>query len=321
MKPSSVKKLTLVSFLVLMLSGQAAAQPAVSRIVTFGTSLSDPGNVFTFIKTMSLPPYDTLDPFLVPDAPYGMGGHHFSNGATWIEQFARPLGLGGNARPAFQAPGTEATNYAVGGARAREGGQNVLSAQVVAFLRDFNGAAPDDALYVVEMGGNDVRDALAAFAAGEDSDAVIREAVGGIGGNMSALYGAGARKFLVWNAPNIRLTPAVRILDRLFPGAGQAAEFLTISFNFSLEAALAEMEAELPEIKIVRFDVYQWLSEVVMDPGAFGLRVVDRACVTPGVPPFECRRPDEFLFWDGIHPTEAANSVIAHEAAEALARQ
>src|SRR6266567_4301333 len=68
--------------------------------------------------TSDPPPYDTLDLFLVPRAPYARGGHHFSNGATWVEQFASPLGLTENVRPAFQGSSVKATNYAVGGARA-----------------------------------------------------------------------------------------------------------------------------------------------------------------------------------------------------------
>src|SRR5512143_1217064 len=100
----------------------AAAQTSYSRIVVFGDSLSDPGNAFALTHAESVPPYDTLDALLVPEAPYAKGGHHFSNGATWIEQFARPMGLAGSVRPAFPGLGAAASNYAVGGARAYEDG-------------------------------------------------------------------------------------------------------------------------------------------------------------------------------------------------------
>jgi hypothetical protein len=107
--------------------------------------------------------------------PYARGGHHFSNGATWSERLARDLGAGGSAQPGFKPSGT-GTNYAVGAARAYEDGVNVnLPAQVAAFLTHTGGAAPSDALYVIEMGGNDVRDALAAFPAGSGADHPGRE--------------------------------------------------------------------------------------------------------------------------------------------------
>jgi len=55
---------------------------------------------------------------LVPGAPYARGVHHLSNGATWVEQFARSVPLAGSVRPAFASDSLGATNYAVGAARA-----------------------------------------------------------------------------------------------------------------------------------------------------------------------------------------------------------
>ncbi|MEK6698423.1 MAG: SGNH/GDSL hydrolase family protein [Nitrospirota bacterium] len=328
MKPTVFKRWTFMGLvaLVLLTPSWAAAQTTFGRIVVFGTSLSDPGNAFALGGRVNTPPYDTLGPFLVPepDMPYARGGHHFSNGATWIEQFAGPLGLAGNVRPAFQGQSAGAANYAVGGARARKYKDYVnLPDQVAAFLRDFNGAAPSDALYVVEIGANDIRDALEALAAGADGGAVIADALTAVGNNIGALYAAGARKFLVWNAPDIRLTPAIRILETITPGAGQAAGFLTQAFNSNsgLGAVLAGLEAGLPGIEIVPFDVYRKLNDVVADPATFGLHEVEEACVTPNLPPFACRTPDEFLFWDGLHPTAAAHAIIAQEAASALGQQ
>jgi phospholipase/lecithinase/hemolysin len=318
MKLSAGKRLTLIGFLVIVLlaPGWVTAQTKFGRIVVFGTSLSDPGNAFALIGQMSLPPYNTLDQLLVPSAPYGMGGHHFSNGATWIEQFARPLGLAGNTRPAFQGPNIEATNYAVGGARARNVGSNTLSVEVDAFLHDFNGAAPPDALYVVEMGANDIRDAIAVLPDLGQASAIISNALTEISNNIVALHAAGANKFLIWNAPNLRLTPAVRILDKLFPGTGLAAEGLTQSFNTGLDALLGSLAGS--GIEIARLDAYKTLNDLVANPGAFGLAVVDTACVTPDIPPFECHMPNEFLFWDGIHPTAAVHAIIAQEVAVLL---
>ncbi len=145
------------------------AQGPFDRIVVFGTSLSDPGNYFALHHVNNTPPYTALvDPLtLVPDAPYAIGGHHLSNGATWIEQLALPLGLEGSVGAAFRSQGA-ATNYAVNGARAHNDGVNLdLQEQVLRFSNDFAGVAPDGALYVIEMGSNDVRDALQRYLGGD----------------------------------------------------------------------------------------------------------------------------------------------------------
>jgi outer membrane lipase/esterase len=290
------------------------------RVVVFGTSLSDPGNAFVLTGQSIAPPYDTpeeLDRFLIPRAPYVKGGYHFSNGTTWIEQFARGVGLAENARPAFRTSSTAATNYAVGGARARDNGINVnLSDQVNAFLDDFGGVAPSDALYVIEMGANDVRDALAA---GTDGGAIIAAALASIGKNVLDLSAAGAKEFLVLNVPNVGLTPAIRTLDSLTPGAARLAEGFTQLFNWGLDKLLRSA-ARLPGIEIARMDLYQKVNALVANPRAFGLSEVEAACVTlADLPPFSCRTPDRFLFWDGIHPTKAVHAIFALEAAFVLA--
>jgi phospholipase/lecithinase/hemolysin len=42
------------------------------------------------------------------------------------------------------------------------------------------------------------------------------------------------------------------------------------------------------------------------------------ACVTPGVPSFTCPSPDEFLYWDGIHPSKTVHGILAQVTASAL---
>jgi len=293
-----------------------SAQSRFSGIVVFGTSLSDPGNAFTLLGEQSTPPDFTLNPLLVPSAPYARGGHHFSNGATWIEQFAKSRGLEGSVRPALATPNLNATNYAVGAARAYDDGINFnLTRQVDTFLERSGTVASSQALYVIEMGSNDVRDAFQVYAAGGNGGPILGQALASISTNIQKLYEAGATDFLVWVTPNIAMTPAVRSFG---PAAGALATQLTQGFNGGLNQLLAQLSQGLPGTRFVRLDAYRILNDIVANPGAFGLTTTATACLTPNSAPFVCDKVDEFLFWDGIHPTKAGHAIIAQETANVV---
>jgi hypothetical protein len=89
--------------------------------------------------------------------------------------------------------------------------QPSLPEQVATFLSDLGGSAPASALYVVEIGGNDLRDALVAGLSGgaPAAQAVIQAALESVSDNLVQLYIAGARDFLIWSAPDIGLAPAI----------------------------------------------------------------------------------------------------------------
>jgi phospholipase/lecithinase/hemolysin len=302
--------------LVLAVPGWAAAQSRFSGIVVFGTSLSDPGNAFVLLGDASTPPDFMLNPLLIPSAPYAKGGHHFSNGATWVEQFARPIGLGGSVRPALATTDPGVTNFAVGAARAYNDGFNFnLTQQVDTFLQRSGGAASPDALYVIEMGSNDIRDAFQIYATGGNGGPILTQALGSIATNIQTLYAAGAREFLVWVAPNVALTPAIRSLP---PAAQGLAAFVTQAFNQNLAAILVQLAAVFPGISFARLDAYQLLNAIVADQATFGLTNVTTACVTPNIAPFTCEDAEGYLFWDGIHPTKAGHEILARETATVL---
>jgi phospholipase/lecithinase/hemolysin len=297
-------------------AGETSAQSRFDGIVVFGTSLSDPGNAFALSGAVSTPPDFMLNPLLIPTAPYAKGGHHFSNGATWIEQFARSVGLGDSVRPALATSDAAVTNYAVGAARSYEDGINFnLTRQVDTFLERSGGAASPHALYVIEMGGNDIRDAFQLYAMGFDGGPILTAALRSIAMNIQRLYAAGATRYLVWLPPNVALTPAIRSLG---PTAAGLATSLTGIFNGALAHMLDQLPGALPGASVARLDANQLLTAIVDKPWLFGLTIVATACVTPDTAPFTCNEPDDFLFWDGIHPTKAGHALVAEEAARVL---
>jgi phospholipase/lecithinase/hemolysin len=303
----------IIGFLALLFAANSALAGQPQRFVVFGDSLSDPGNAFVLIRDVEIPPFDSL----IPDAPYARGALHFSNGATWVEQLSLLEHALPSAGPALFVPRVF-SNYAVGGARARREGPFDLSTQVGVFLEDFERQRPSGALYIVFAGGNDLRDALQALAVDPTfvtSLGIVGQAVAAIEENLGRLHAAGARRFLVPNAPDVSLAPAVRLQGLQ---AQAAAGFLSAQFNIRLEAKLKGLESGLG-LEIVRLDVFGILTAVVAAPAAFGLADAANPCIVLNTRKNAfCAHPEDFLFWDGIHPTRAGHRILAERAAAAL---
>jgi phospholipase/lecithinase/hemolysin len=306
--------LTVGLALVLAAPRPSAAQSPYSGIVVFGTSLSDPGNAFALTGTQGLPPDFTLSFLNVPSAPYAKGGHHFSDGATWIEQYARTINLADSVKAAFATTDPRVSNYAVGGARARAVGGVPLPTQVGAFLSRTGGVAPSSALYVIEMGGNDLRDALTASLMNQDPFAVLDDAVASIDANIRILHDKGAREFLVWTAPNIGTAPAILMLGAQ---ASAGATQLSGYFNYKLQLKLATLRTQLADGYFGVFDSFSIVNGIISDKDSYGLTNVNTACVALNEP-FTCQNPGDFLFWDGIHPTKAGHAILAQKAADII---
>ena len=303
----------------------AAALPALAdisnnRFVVFGDSLSDAGNYYYFYGQVSTAPFAP-----VPDAPYDTGGHHFSNGATWIERLSRELNTRASGRPALVRPRVN-TNYAVGRARARPNAAEFadfdLATQVRLFLNDARGAAPARATYVIWIGSNDVDDALSALQSdptGATSMTIVTDALNAVAGNIQALWAAGARSFLVPNMPDFGLTPALQFLG---PTAVQAGHQLSSAYNAGLAQVLQQLQA-LPGIRFTGLDVYRVLNAVAANPAGFGISEVQVPCLSFFVvADVVCTDPGSHLFWDAIHPTAAGHEIVEEAAERALrARQ
>jgi phospholipase/lecithinase/hemolysin len=318
-----MKRILFTLTLVFLVIAPVYAASPYSEIYVFGDSLPDPGNVFVFTGEQSVRPFNADN---IPDAPYARGGHHFSNGKTWVEQLSADLKLKGGTGPALRT--SAFTNYAFGAARARMTGVMDLSSQVGLFLSTTQGAIPADALYSVFVGGNDVRDATATFfvvffttgdpvVAQLAAEAVVGEAVQSIADNIVLLSSLGATHYLVPNVPDIGVTPAIQSLG---PQAVAVATGLSAGFNAALETTFINLENGLG-VQITRLNVFKLINDAVADPDIADLVNVTEPCITPlvGKGAF-CNKPDDYLFWDGIHPTRAGHDYLAEAALNALAQ-
>ena len=277
----------------------------------FGDSLSDSGNVYALTGQTSKAPYA-----LIPSAPYTIGGFHFSNGKTWAERFAQNFQANNSGKAALDDPGKNG-NYAFGGARARSNSASLSpssATQLGMFVAD-HGMAEPDALYVIQFGGNDLRDALEIAAADPiGAGLIIQEAVTEHAAMVQMLYGYGGRQFLVANAPNLEHAPAVKLA-----GGSAAAGFFTGLYNGFLEGALQQLEAALVGVTIYRLNLAGFIDDVVANPGDFGITDTDSPCLNFFVESdAKCSNSEERLFWDGIHPTKAAHNELADVATAAV---
>lgn len=278
-----------VSVLLLVFTGSASATP-FTNLFNFGDSFSDTGNVSLVTGGFPPPPY----------AP-GRFTSNFtdgSNGTLWIDVAASQLGFssanslsGGN-------------NYAFGGARTGPIGSDFpfsLLDQTQMFLMNVGGIADSGALYSVWGGGNDIR----------DND--IGDSVANISSVITSLHSAGAMNFFVPNQVDVGLTP--ESMAGLAPG-GSAAEITaaSLAFNAQLQSELQLLEANLG-VNIIKFDLFSLFQDVVLNPADFGFNNITDSCFTG----FSlCADPDSYLFFDGIHPTAAAHSIIGNRAVAAI---
>lgn len=290
-------RIALAGFVLAAMVASASATP--SRVVVFGDSLSDSGNVF--IATSGAIP---------TSPPYYMG--RFSNGPNYADGLATSYGL--PLGPSLAG----GTNFAWGGARAGVSPDvPSLPEQLLSYFAVTGGTAGGGALYVVFGGGNDLRDAVGIAGLGGDPAPIIGTAVGAIAGMLEDLANAGARKLLVPNVPNLGLIPEVTALEGTFPGISALATFLATQFNDALSAALDAFAGLHSDVFLARLDTFGLVTDIVGDPGAYGLTNVTDACldtVTLAI----CSDPSSYLFWDTIHPTAVVHGLLAEAAREAI---
>jgi phospholipase/lecithinase/hemolysin len=299
---NNLKRLTMALLALLPLAGPAAfADPdhGYNRLFVFGDSLSDPGNKFAITGETANPPFVP-----VPDAAYGVGGHHFSNGRTWVEVMAQQMELTKWAKPAYRD--SSFGNYAYAGARARAFNPTAPSFgdQVQAWIGagHCTGSAMHDTLFVVQFGGNDLRDALEAFRGGQDPAPIVGAAINGIITNITILAQCGARNILLANAPNLGAAPLVET-----PYKG-AVEYLSWQFNDSLQTAVGFY---LSGLNISTVDFFGFVTGATMMKEAFGFNNVTDSCLAfDVVEDAFCKDRDGHLFWDAVHPTKKAHALI-----------
>jgi outer membrane lipase/esterase len=129
--------------------------------------------------------------------------------------------------------------------------------------------------------------------------------------------------FLIVDVPDLSKTPYVRYVGaNVNPAIPALASQFTGDFDAGLEGAAGSL-AGLPGMQYFRFfDVNALFDQVIASPGAFHLSDVTDRCTTPDVQGHAiCAEANQYLFWDGTHPTTAGHSAVAMAAFSLLPPQ
>ncbi|NJC41812.1 outer membrane lipase/esterase [Brevundimonas alba] len=279
----------------------AASAQTYTRLVVFGDSLSDNGNLYAVTgNTQPASP------------PYYQG--RFSNGPVFTEL------LGFNAgRFTAGAPVTGSVNYAFGGARTDNAANPPgMRNQLLAYTGAGGTFGANDLVSVLG-GANNLFQRLTAFAVLPPAQQAVTNpqafvqptalaAAADINFIVNSVAGAGAGTVLVTNLPRLGITPQFN------QGAGAAlgplADFAGTTFNSALSAGLFTVAAANPNSNIILMDLYKISDTLAGNPGIFGLTNAHDSCFNQ-VAMTVCANPDSYLYWDGVHPTAAGHRLIA----------
>jgi outer membrane lipase/esterase len=287
----------------MMLSSLAPVAQAgpYDSLYVLGDSLSDSGNAFAL--TGGIPP-----------DPYFQG--RFTNGLNYADRLAQRLGL------SAEAVSLGGTNFAIGGATASPGGLPIsLVDQGNLFLLASGGVVSPKALFVTWIGSNDVQNVLDAAIANPASLAtastVLMQSVADFGATLGALTGTGARTFLVPTVPLLGLTPGYA---QAGAGIQTLGNKLSTDFNDAVDQMLLGLAQQPGAPSFIRLDINDLFSKALANPAAFGFTNVTDACISgdevnPGT---VCANPDQYLFWDSIHPSARGHALIADAAFAAV---
>jgi phospholipase/lecithinase/hemolysin len=306
---SMKKQLAAAGFILLSISLPLKASAATfSKLFVFGDSLSDPGNVFNATKALGDP-----TKVLPPSPPYFNG--RFSNGPVWAEYFGNELGLSPTPVTVLgNQPAKGGINFAFGGSTT--GKNNAIApdvptgilTQVDLFtkpLEQLNQKADPDALYAIWGGAND-------YLFGNNLDPTVP--IANLTSTVKSLADVGAKNIMVFNLPDLGQLPSTSIDPATSPGLST----LTGLHNSALSATLAGFQQS--GLNIIPVDVDSLVKEIKANPVKFGFKDVTNSCLVGDFKAVAlgtatlCNNPDDFAFFDGVHPSTRVHNLIAQAA-------
>jgi phospholipase/lecithinase/hemolysin len=289
----------------------SAQAPAFTRVVVFGDSLSDTGNVRARTSAKSNGAID------YPSHTFNYDNGRFTNDTdtdpashtylgVWHEQLARTfLGL-----PAATNSLGGGVNYAFGGATTMDGTHQEIEETPlgdIAITVDDMGKQMDDylaahvidpnALYIVWGGSNDIRN--------DDTSASVTATVGRVDALVSRLANAGAQYIMVPNVVPLGDIPRYSGTPK-GATANQAAAEYRGELAGSLDVLQSTLAAQGFTPAIYRVDEWADAVRVYSNGPRFGFTNISSSSQDNS-----SADPDQYIFWDDVHPTTAGHFRLA----------
>lgn len=178
------------------------------------------------------------------------------------------------------------TNFAVGGNTSGD-----LDEQLDLYRETDNRPASDD-LFFIWIGANDLL----------DQERPPNQIIENIAEHVTALAEQGAETFAIANLPPLGFVPAVNgeIADELNAASDE--------FNQRLSDQIVALETSLG-IEIYSLDTARAAEIILADPERFGLTNVTDPAINKETGDV-VDNPDEFFFWDPIHPSAAGHAAL-----------
>lgn len=287
-----------------------AAASAYDGLYVFGDSLSDVGNLYAQYGQPVSPPYSE---------------GRYSNGNLWIQDVAASLGLGpvtpsylgGNdfAYGGAQTGATDANQYNSTPASMFQQGLDLPSQ-----LKQFNAQVTTpqaNALYTLWIGSNDLDALLAEVAANplqtQEIPTDIQQIIGNIATFVTGLANDGMKNLLALDVTDLSKTPESIAAAKDNPVTLAGIQSVVATFDTDLSAELATL-AQADQFSLTYVDTFAPIDSIVADPTAYGLTNVTSPCLTASTttsPATVCSDPNQYLFWDELHPTAAGHQLVA----------
>jgi phospholipase/lecithinase/hemolysin len=338
-----ILKLLILGFALIFPVLSMASDLPFNKIVVFGDSLSDNGNLYALYHG------------LVPKSPPYFKGR-FSNGPVWAENMA----------DFFQNKSKiETANYALGGETIIDYGSDkhiqslYLEISVLDYYAHSLLSDRSKTLFVIWIGGNDYLRAPIT-----DVDKLSTDVVDALQATIQDLIDKGGKYFLILNLPDMGKSPYARVSKQK-----DILSQATVAHNQKLEAAITKLQNDNKDAVLKAYNVNALFSDLLAHPdnynqkygthlqdatsacweGGYTLhqlqspaaviarelsaggnanssvnKLADMIVSSPdlnaafqvqkeqdaGVEP--CKDPGALIFWDSVHPTDAVHSIISN---------